>query len=266
MKISEITSTLEEFAPLALQAAYDNSGLQVGRADTEVSSVLVCVDVTAEVLKEAETSGVELVIAHHPMIFNPLRRLTDASRAEALAAQALRAGIAIYACHTNLDAAPHGMSHRLAQWLRLENVRTLEPAANAPVGFEGAGFGVIGELPQSEDAEEFLRRVAHSTGLEALRHSEIHRREVKKVALCTGAGDELIPLATASGADIFLTADIRHHNFLDAVGRITIADIGHHESELCAVELICEVIRKKMPTFAVRQSATAQNPVKYIKI
>lgn len=254
MRIKDIIAVLEEYAPLALQAGYDNSGLLVGRAEAEVSSALVCVDVTEEVMDEAVAAGAGLVISHHPLIFTPLKHLTGGSRAEQLVERAIKNNIAIYACHTNLDAT--GMSRRLAQWLGLTGLEVLE---------KETGFGVVGTLETPEPAEDFLRRVTERLSLKALRYSKLTSHTVQRVALCTGAGEELLQKAVEAQADIFLTADIRHHNFVDAPALgITVADIGHYESEKCAVELLIELINKIFPTFAVRPSATEHNPVTYL--
>ncbi len=248
MKISDITSTLEAFAPLELQERYDNSGLLVGSPETEIGSALVCVDVSDEVMDEAVEVGANIIISHHPLIFSPLRRLTGATRAERLVARAIRENVAIYACHTNLDAA--GMSLRLAEEIGLRDIAVLDAER---------GFGVIGQMPTPEKTEDFLRRVG------ARRYSDItSSSEVRTVALCTGAGEDLIPAAVERKAEIFLTSDIRHHNFLDSAGVITIVDMGHYESEKCSIGLILDIISEKFPTFAIRPSASERNPVNYL--
>lgn len=99
--------------------------------------------------------------------------------------------------------------------------------------------------------------------LTAIRHTRLLDRKVKKVAVCGGSGSFLLPQAIRSGADFFVTADFKYHEFFDAEGRITIADIGHYESEIFTKELLGEILNKKFPTFAVNFSATDTNPVRY---
>ncbi len=261
MRIREITNAIEEYAPLSVQEDYDNSGLLVGRWDDEVESVLVCVDVTEEVMDEAERTGVGMVVSHHPVIFNGLKSITGSTYVERVVERAIRAGIALYACHTNLDAVYNGMSYRLADILGIERPRLLHPTRP---GDPTLGFGIVGELPQTMDAEEFLRGVMAKLNIKSLRHSDIHKKEVRRIALCTGSGAGQIEDAVRAGADVYLAAEFRYNNFLDAAGRIIIADIGHFESEYCAIDLINDIITKKIPNFAVRKSKSSRNPVNYL--
>ncbi len=261
MKIREITDAVEAFAPLGAQEGFDNSGLLVGRWDDEVDSVLVCVDVTEEVMDEAGRTGAGMVISHHPVIFNGLKSITGSSYVERIVERAIRAGIALYACHTNLDAVYNGMSYRLADILGIERPRLLHPTQP---GNPTVGFGVVGELPQAVPTEEFLRGVMAKLNLGSLRHSDIHKKEVRRIALCTGSGAGQIGDAVREGADVYLAAEFRYNNFLDAAGRIIIADVGHFESEYCAIDLINDIITKKFPKFAVRKSQHSRNPVNYL--
>ena len=113
MIIKQITDVIEHFAPLEWQESYDNAGLIVGRPDDEVHKALLAVDVTEEVLDEAEAEGCDLVITHHPIVFRALKRFNSADPVERCVERAIRSRIALYACHTNLDSAPGGMSWRL---------------------------------------------------------------------------------------------------------------------------------------------------------
>jgi len=258
MKLKEITATIEAFAPLALQEPYDNSGLQYGDPDMDVTSALLCVDATEDVLAEAEAIGANLVISHHPIIFHPLRSIGTRNNVDRVVARAIRTGIAIYAAHTNLDRAAGGMSHALARKLGLQNISTLDPESGS------TGFGAVGELSAPTDAMDFLRGVKRTLGIGCIRHSEPPKKKVRKIALITGAGGDGLEKAIDAGADAFLSADLRHDRFLAARGRILLADVGHYESEFCATELIYEVISKKIANFALHISAKERNPVDYL--
>ena len=136
MLIREITDVIERFAPLAWQESYDNAGLIVGRPDDEVRKALLAVDVTDEVMAEAEREGCDLIITHHPIVFHALKRFNSADQVQRCVERAIRSGIALYACHTNLDSAPEGMSWRLAEMLGVADLCVLQPsAADAKVGF-----------------------------------------------------------------------------------------------------------------------------------
>jgi dinuclear metal center YbgI/SA1388 family protein len=256
MKVKDITAVLEEFAPLATQESYDNAGLITGHREMEVTSALLCVDATEEVLDEAVAAGANFVIAHHPIIFHPLRSLAGGSNVERVVARAVKNDIAIYACHTNLDRAPHGMGLALARQLGLRDIAE---------GVGPEGFGAVGELPEAMEEMAFLHMVQSELGIGCIRHSEPRGNKVRRVAVINGAGGDGLEDAIAAGADAFLSADLRHDRFLAARGRILLADIGHYESEICAVGLMFDIITKKFPNFAVRPSANATNPVNYLK-
>lgn len=261
MKIKELTDLLEAYAPLRAQEEYDNCGLLVGDSGAEVSSALLCVDITEAVMDEAEELGVGMVISHHPIIFLPLRHLTGSGYEQRVVARAIRSDIALYACHTNLDSAPGGMGFFLAKQLGLSDVRLLTTTID-----EQTGFGVIGRLAGPTDALDFLKGVAKTLDIGAIRHSALPETPIRRVALCTGAGEGLIPEARAAGADLFLSADLKFHHFLQAAGAMPVADIGHFESEYCAIALLSEIISKNFSTFVVHESRRNTNPVHYLTI
>ena len=246
MLIREITEAIERFAPLAWQASYDNAGLIVGRPDDEVHKALLAVDVTEEVLDEAEAEGCDIVITHHPIIFHALKRFNSADPVQRCVERAIRRGIALYACHTNLDSAPEGMSWCVARMLGVESLEVLQPS---DVG-EGVGFGVVGELPQLD--------------VRVIRHSDIASPTVRRVAVCTGAGASMIGDARRAGADFYLTADLKYNDFMTPDKALTVADIGHFESEYCAIRILFDILSKNLRTFAVRRSERSRNPVNYL--
>lgn len=260
MKINEISEVIERFAPLSLQESYDNAGLIVGRPDDKVHRALLAVDVTEEVLDEAEREGCDLVITHHPIVFHALKRFNSADPVQRCVERAIRRGIALYACHTNLDSAPGGMSWRLAAMLGVENLRVLQPSEAAP----GAGFGVVGELPAAEETVAFMRRMQRLLEVRVVRHSDIASPTVRRVAVCTGAGASLIGDARRAGADIYVTADMKYNDFMTPDKALTVADIGHFESEYCAIRILFDILSKNLCTFAVRKSECSRNPVNYL--
>ena len=259
MKVRDITTAIEEFAPLGLQESYDNSGLIVGRPDDEVHCALLAVDVTEEVIAEAVSEGCDMIITHHPIVFHALKRFNSASQTERCVEEAIRRGIVLYAAHTNLDSTPNGMSWRVGQILGLENMRVMQ-ATTA----EGAGFGIVGELAEAMPSEEFMREVMERFAVKALRHGDIVREQVRRIAVCTGSGGSLIDEARRSGADLYLTADLRYNDFMRHENAIILADMGHFESEYCAIQILFDILSKKIPIFAVRKSVCSRNPVNYM--
>ncbi len=125
------------------------------------------------------------------------------------------------------------------------------------------GSGVVGEFPAALDEKDFLGRLKEVFKLPVLRHTPLTGRQVKKVALCGGAGSFLITNALRAGADVYVTADVKYHEFFDADGRMVIADIGHFESERFTIDLLHDILLQKFPTFAVLKSGIQTNPVNY---
>ena len=258
MLIGDIVRPIEEFAPLSLQESYDNAGLIVGRLDDELQGgVLLAVDVTEEVIEEAIEKGCGLIITHHPIIFHPLKRLNSASVVERCVEMAIRNNIALYACHTNLDSAPNGMSWKVGEMLGLQDMVVLQPTA------EGAGFGVVGTLSQPMSEVDFLSQVKKIFSVETLRHSALLGREVKRVAICTGAGASLMREAKASGCDIYLTADLKYNDFYTPDSHFVVVDMGHFESEFCVIAILFDILSKIFINFALHKSAQSKNPVHY---
>ena len=259
MLIREIIRPIEEFAPLALQESYDNSGLIVGRLDDELrGGVLLAVDVTEAVIAEAIERGCGMIITHHPIIFHPMKRFNSSSVVERCVEQAIRNNIALYACHTNLDAAQGGMSWRVGEMLGLQGMEVLAPATDGVTG-----FGVVGELPTAISEQNFLAEVCKRFGVQALRHSALLGREVKRVAICTGSGASLMSEARRAKCDVYLTADLKYNDFYLPDGEFVVADMGHFESEFCAISILFDILSKNFTNFATHKSAQSKNPVFY---
>lgn len=260
MLIREITDVIERFAPLGWQEPYDNAGLIVGRPDDEVHAALLAVDVTDEVMDEAERTGCDLIVTHHPIVFHPLKRFNSADAVQRCVERAIRRGIALYACHTNLDSAPGGMSWRLAGMLGVGELRVLQPAPDD----DRVGFGVVGSLPEPVDTVEFMRQMQRVLSLRVVRYSDIASERVRRVAVCTGAGASLIGEARRAGADLYVTADLKYNDFMTPDKALTVADIGHFESEYCAIQILFDILSENLITFAVRKSGGSRNPVNYL--
>ena len=363
MKVKEITNAIEEYAPLYLQESWDNSGMQVGDPESEVTGVLLCTDVREEIIDEAIERGANVVISHHPLLFRGLKKIVGRSYQERIVARAIKHDITIYAAHTNMDSALGGVNFKIAEKLGLRNVRVLCPqtdsqrkvvvfvpvdhaeqvekamheagagrlgnydhcsyriagegcyraldGANPHAGEVGslhcepevrvevlvnkalcgrvvaamlkahpyeepafdiialensdkyAGLGVIGDI-DPEDATAVLRRVKEAFEVANLRYSGNLDRKVSRIAMCGGAGVEFAGAAMAQGADLYITGDMKYHDFQGNEERIILADIGHYESEHYTKEIFYEIIRKKNPTFAVEFAQNEKNQINYL--
>ena len=266
MIIKEITDAIEQYAPLRLQEEWDNAGIQVGDPEAEITGVLLCTDATEAVIAEAIERGCNLVISHHPLIFHGLKKIMGRTPVERTVAMAIKHDITIYSAHTNMDSAWHGVSFRMAAKIGMTDVQFLDGNQVMPYG-EGqsttAGCGVIGDIEPTQ-AIDVLKRVKAAFEVGAVRYSGDAERVVTRVALCGGAGGFLLDKAVEMGAQLYVTADMRYHDFLDNSQRIVVADIGHYESEHYTKEIFLEIIQKKNPTFAVTFAKNETNQVNYL--
>ncbi|MBO4264232.1 MAG: Nif3-like dinuclear metal center hexameric protein, partial [Bacteroidales bacterium] len=220
--------------------------------------VLVCLDMTEAVIDEAVAGGYNLVVSHHPLIFHPLRQVGAATWQQRCVTKAVRAGIVLYAAHTNLDNAPGGVSHQMAALLGLRHVRWLAPKPGVD-----AGAGVVGELPAPVSRQEFLQQLQRVFKVRSLRHTPAEGTPVRTVALCGGAGAFLLPDALRAGADCFVSGEFHYHDFFDGEGML-LACLGHYESEQYTQELLRDIIVTAFPSVPVFRSACGKNPVEVL--
>lgn len=260
IKVKDIAATIENFAPIALQESYDNAGLQVGDPEMGVSGVLLCLDVTEQVLAEAKSRSCNMIVSHHPLIFRGLKQLTGADATQRIVADAIKSGISIYSAHTNLDSVWNGVSHEIAGEIGVTSPEVLEPREGVPQ----SGLGVIGDITPTP-ALEFLRKLKDIFQVKTLRYAtQTPKLVVRRVAVCGGAGASLIGLAIKKGADAFVSGDFKYHDFTTYAPEIILADIGHYESELCSRRIFSRIIRERYPDVAVYSSETEKNPIKYL--
>ena len=363
MKIQDITSFLENIAPVHLQESYDNAGLITGDPQWECTGIIISLDATGDVVAEAIEKKCNLIVAHHPIIFSGLKKITGKNYVEKTIIAAIKNDIAIYAIHTNLDNLIKGVNGKMADMLGLVNRQILQPKKNllkklsvfvpeehaekvrqalfeqgagqignysecsfnvmgegtfkaaqntnpyvGKIGerhrekevkvevvfphwvekavinamvqahpyeevaydifildneYASIGSGLVGDLTEPLEEQEFLQKIKKSFRLEVIRHTELTGRKVKKVALCGGAGSFLIRTAIGSEADFYITSDVKYHEFFDAEGKLVIADIGHYESEQYSVDLLFDILKEKFPNFAVQKTGVKTNPVHY---
>lgn len=234
--VADIVDVMEGIAPTQLAEAWDNPGLQVGDHRWPVKKIMVALDPTLAVLNHAAEASVDMLITHHPLLFRPLKSVDLATPIGGIIGTAVRNTIAVYAAHTNLDSAREGLNDMLAARLGLTNVTVLSPTGDeAPtevVEIDGNGLGRIGDLPKATDPLSLCRTLKRELGLESVRMAGDTTQEVGRVAICTGSGGSLLDRFFSSGADAFITGDVRYHEARDAEDRqAVLIDIGHFGSE-----------------------------------
>lgn len=264
--VGDIIAVLEEVAPSRLQEDFDNTGIQVGDPAWPCTGVLLCVDVTPEIVAEAVSRRCNMIVSHHPLLFHGLKRITGAGRVEKAVIAAIKADVAVYSCHTSIDNAPGGVSWRMAHRLGLSDCRVLESKTDSGLG--AVGCGVVGEYVSPVSLTELVDhkvRVGLSSPVARCSDPSVAPAQaIARVALCGGAGSFLIEDAIAAGAQAFITSDCKYNLFLDYADRIFLVDIGHFESEECTKEIFYHIITKKFPNFALYYSELEKNPIIYL--
>jgi len=244
MEISDILAVLRHLAPEESALENDPIGLLVDRESTEVTKVGVCLDATPATVERAMAAGVQLIIAHHPLIYRPLKRLGSDPVSVAVK-RLVSSSIALYAMHTNWDAAPGGINDTLAECLELADVQ--------PLGTEGLlRLPRLGTLASPRPLADFARLV--ETALSCAETSALRcgggdpHRMISRVAVCGGAGAELGEAVQAAGADAYVTSDVRHDQFWDAEARgLALLDAGHSATETPGMRVLVRKLPALLP-------------------
>ena len=260
IKVKDVANAIEEFAPCTLQESYDNTGLQVGDPEMNVTAALLCLDVTEDILNEAKRRGCNMIISHHPLLFGGLKSVTGKDSVQRIVIRAIKENIAIYSAHTNLDSTWNGVSHEIAHSLNLKDIEVLSPKEENG----NAGLGVVGNISPLPKLE-FLRNLKELFNVKSLRFSsQSPQLVIRRVAICGGAGISLTNAAVNMKADVLVTGDVKYHEFVTHANDILIADIGHYESELCTKKIFSRIIREKFPNFVTYFAESEKNPINYI--
>jgi len=239
--VSDIWSAITEWAPQEFAESWDSIGLQVGDPAAPVHKILVVLDPTENALGEAERSGADLVVAHHPLLFRPVSSLDLSLPIPRIAARFLRSGIALLACHTNLDSVSGGVSDLLAGIMGLEGIEPLRPL---PGGLPG-GLGRMGGLPEVRTLAEVVERLAESLAEPCLRVVGNPQTPVRKIAVCGGSGSDLWPDVLSRRADLYVSAELKHHVAREAeASRVALVDAGHFATEWLIVPALAAHIER----------------------
>ena len=257
MKIKEVIAALEQFAPLPLQEDYDNAGLQLGLTEAEVSGALLCLDVTEETVAEAVEKGCNLVVSHHPLLFRGLKQIVDADSVQRTVKMAIKNDVTIVSMHTNLDNAVGGVNWKIAEKLGLE-------VRDTRCEMRGEKCGLyVGTFAKPLSANDFISLLKTRMEAQCVMTNELLKREIRKVAICGGAGSFMLDDAIAQGADAFVTGEMHYHEYFGHDQEIQIAVIGHYESEHFTNELFKEIIERECKGVRCVMAESQKNPVRY---
>ncbi|QAA31745.1 Nif3-like dinuclear metal center hexameric protein [Clostridium manihotivorum] len=244
MKVFEISKIIEQMAPKVLKEDYDNVGLMVGDNNAEVSTILVALDCTLSVIEEAKAIGAEMILTHHPLLFRKPKTITNDTLQGRKIIELIKNNINLYSSHTNLDSTKAGMNDTIVELLGFESEKILEPT-KVP-NFEGSGIGRLIKLESAIKLSDLVQDIKSKLGINNLRFTGDLNKEVKKIAIINGSGQDFFEISNRYGADCIITGDTTYHYVSDynEMG-ISILDIGHFGSEWPLFINICNRLKEK---------------------
>lgn len=261
--VNEIYQVIDRYAPFSTQMSFDNAGLLVGRGESRVTKILLALDITVPVIREAKEMGAELIVSHHPVIFDPVKRIVAGDPVGDKLMALIENGIAAICAHTDLDLAKGGVNDALAEALELKELQILEPVGTAPDGTP-YGLGRIGIRETGCTLEEFARTVKERLGANGIRYVDVGRM-VRRVAVGGGSCGSCLEEAWRQGCDVLVTADVKYDVFLDAKARgIGLIDAGHYPTENVVLPKLEKLLRSAFPQIEIRQSRIHKEVFSYL--
>jgi dinuclear metal center YbgI/SA1388 family protein len=261
--MSDWLNMMDEIAPLSTQEAWDNSGLQIDYGNEDVDRILVALEVTGDVIEEAIAKKTNMIVVHHPTIFNPIHSVNHKNVEGDYLIRLIRNGIAVYASHTCFDSARKGNNDYLMELLGIQRFSRLNMPGK---GFEESALARVGILPEPILYSEFLKKLSTVLGNPGgIKVSGDGSRLIQKVAVSTGAGGEYYAGAVAAKADVFISGDIKHHEAQAAreLG-LCVIDAGHYGTEQIFVKNMADQMHQKsLGELTIILTEVRQNPYDY---
>ncbi|NPA15916.1 MAG: Nif3-like dinuclear metal center hexameric protein [Deferribacteres bacterium] len=249
MKVSEVITLIDRYFPLSKALPWDNSGLQIGSWEKVVSRVLVCLDIDREVAKEASSFKADLIITHHPLFMKNVKCICPENNLGWIAAYLIKKNMALASFHTNVDVASGGLADYVGSLLGLSEMKPLTEE----------GLGRVGHLIQPTSVKTFVKKVKEALHIDQPVKVTAAGKKISTVAICPGSGGDLIDEAIRSGADCFVTGDIKYHQAFNSKGLITLIDAGHYHTELPFCSLIASILERETG-LEVKISERQKNP------
>lgn len=248
MKLKEIMQMLEELCPASFAMSWDNVGLLVGRSDKDVHTIALALDATSEVIAQAKSLGADLLLTHHPLLFNGIKKVTDGDYLGKRILDLISSDLCCYAMHTNFDVL--GMADAAADMLHLSDREVLEVTYEDDISVEG--IGRVGTLLEPVKLSELAGKVAEVFEIEHVRYYGDPDQLMVTCAILPGSGKGEIDLAVKAGADVYITGDISHHDGIDAVEKgIAVIDAGHYGVEKIFIPYMKEYLEREVPEIRI---------------
>ena len=264
IRVSDLFYHFEEYAPQALAEEWDNVGLLLGDMEKEIKRILVCLDITAAVAREAVELKADMIISHHPLIFKGIKSIQESTPKGHIIYSLIKNNISVFCAHTNLDVAMEGVNDQLAHCIGLQNIKDLKEYKVEKVSGKLYGLGKYGDLPKQMNLSDFISHVKHKLSVEHLRIIGNRNGDIKTAAIFCGSFDEDYNSFIRSKADILLTGDLKYHVASDMkeLG-LCVIDAGHFSTERVIVPSLVENLCKKFPVLEVIGSKKEIDPFKF---
>ncbi len=260
MKFDEVKKIIEKIAPLEYGEDWDNTGIQIRNENDEIKRILVTMEINENVLEEAKEKKVDMILTHHPFVFSKINKIDYATVQGRYLIEAIKGGFSIYSAHLTFDNAPGGNNYYLGELLGLENI---EEPRNNPNNIPG----IMGKLKKGKTLKEVCNMISEKWQIpkEILKIAGNLEMEVSKIAICAGAGGDLLSVAVKEGCQVLITGDTKLHQAQKAIAEgVALIDAGHYETEKQFVENMSARLRKKIDGVDVLESQAKINPYIYI--
>lgn len=253
--LENIYNEIKKLADESLAESWDNIGIMLGSKTKSIKKVLVCLDVTTNVVNEAINKNIDLIISHHPLIFKPLKNINFDNFKGNIIKELIKNDIAVISAHTNLDSAKYGLNDYMAKILELKNIEIMVDNGRN----DNTGLGRIGELSCEQSIDDFVTFVKERFNLDFVKLVQANNKKIKRIAILGGSGGSFV--YSLQDVDIYLTGDVGYHEAVDALEMgINILDIGHFAEIVCKeliknylentnlsekIEIVCSEVEKR---------------------
>lgn len=249
-KLKKVLSVIEKIAPSYLAEDWDNVGLQIGDYKKAVKKIMICLEVTKEVVDEAISKSIDMIICHHPLIFKPLKNIKTDDQIGNMVYRLIKNDVALYTAHTNLDIVNGGTNDVLAELLNMKDIKPLVSTST-----DEYGLGRVGRLENPMKLSLFCEEIKEKLKMKSLRVIGDINKDVQKIGLCTGSGAEFIHRAYKSSCDCYITGDVKYHEAQYALGLgMPVIDAGHFETEY----IVCEPLAEKLKDSIVEKGMNVE--------
>lgn len=263
LKVRDIEKLMEDMAPTKLKESYDNVGLMVGDSSCEVSSILVALDCTLDVIDEAIENNCNLIITHHPLLFRKPSSITTETLLGRKIIKLIQSGISLYSSHTNLDSVKGGINDILVQMLGFKNIKTMDLAQGRDKGDNVSGIGRIAELKEPLILEELCQNIKEVLEIPYLRYSGDETKQISKIAVINGSGQDYFYEAKKQNVDCIITGDTSYHYVSDYTEEgIALVDAGHFGTEWPCMKIVCKEIENRIKDMGSNNSVIISKNIK----